>query len=146
MDYRKSATDELRRIPGLRAAQKNCQDRISDLNDKLTATKNPMMDKQPVSGTPSAADERWLNLISAKSDEEERLKKTRRELRRFYTAWRILSERDRRILELFYIEKPADYIDRCAAVIHCSARSRVYEVKDEALIAFTRAYYGEVVT
>lgn len=146
MDYRKLAIDEIRRISELRAAEKICRDRLAELKDRLMTVKNIMSDKVVVTGSHKSVEDRWLDIIAAQSDEEKRLRNVRRRLRRFNTAWSTLSERDRRVLSLFYIEKPRNYLDQCAAVIGCSARSRVYEVRDEALINFTRAFYGEVVT
>ena len=95
MDYRKLAIDELRNIEQLRAAEKVCRDRLAELNAELHSIKIPSPQTDPVKGGGNKVEERWLNLIASKTDEERRLKSIQRRLRRFNTAWAVLSERDR---------------------------------------------------
>ena len=82
MDYRKLAEDELRHVEELRAAEKICRDRLSDLTDQLHTTKVPSPQSDPVHGGGSKIEDRWLNIIALKMDEEKRLRNVRRRTRR----------------------------------------------------------------
>ena len=146
MDYRRIAVDELRHINELRAAERICRDRLIELNDQLRSLKIPAPQTDPVQGGGNKVEDRWLNLIALKSDEEKRLRNVRRRLKRFDTAWAVLTERDRSVLEIWYIDKGR--YDRAERVIQETGcvRSTAFEWRDTALLNFTRAFYGEVVT
>jgi len=143
MDYRKLAIDELRNIEQLRAAEKVCRDRLLELNESLKSLKTSTPQSDPVKGGGNKVEERWLNLIAAKMDEERRLKSIQRRLRRFNTAWAVLSERDQAVLTEFYIMGGSGCAERIAAK-ECCDRVTAYRWKDDALIRFARAFYGEV--
>lgn len=144
MDYRKLAIDELRNIEQLRAAEKVCRDRLLELNESLKSLKTSTPQSDPVKGGGNKVEERWLNLIASKTDEERRLKSIQRRLRRFNTAWGVLSERDQTVLMEFYIVGGKASAERVATKEYCD-RATAYRWRDEALIRFARAYFGEVV-
>jgi len=146
MDYRKYAIDELRHVNELRAAERICRDRLAELQAELTRLKVPSLQTDPVSGGGNKVEERWLGIIAAKADEERRLKSIRRRLRRFDTAWETLSERDRAVLATWYID--LGRFDRADSIVreHGCARSTAIVWRDTALLNFTRAFFGAVVT
>jgi len=144
MDYRKLAIDELRNIEQLRAAEKVCRDRLLELNESLKSLKTSTPQSDPVKGGGNKVEERWLNLIASKTDEERRLKSIQRRLRRFNTAWAVLSERDQAVLTEFYITGGKTPAERIATKEHCDVRT-AYRWRDEAIICFARAFFGEVV-
>lgn len=145
VDYRKQAIDELKRINELRAAETVCRDRLSELNAKLRGVKVPSPQTEPVQGGGNKIEERWLNLMLAKDDEEKRLKSIVRGLRRFDIAWAVLSERDHNVLTEFYINGKWGAAERIANSEHCDERT-ARRWRDEALIRFTRALLGTVIT
>lgn len=145
MDYRKFAIDELTHIDELRAAEKICRDRLAELNEQLTATRIPSPQSDPVQGGGSRTEDRWLSLIVSKSDEEKRLRNVQRRLRRFNTAWAVLSERDQNVLNEYYICGVWGAAERIANREHCDERT-VRRWRDEALSNFSRAFYGAIVT
>lgn len=145
MDYQKYAIDELVHIEQLRVAEKVCRDRLAELNEKLHTVKIPSPQTDPVKGGGSKTEDRWLNLITAKADEEKRLKNVRRRLRRFNTAWAVMSERDQNVLTAFYIQGGKNCAERIASREHCDERT-AFRWRDEALLCFTRAFYGDIVS
>ena len=145
MDYRKFAADELRHIEALRAAERICRDRLSDLSEELNSFKVPSLQMDPVKGGGTKTEERWLNILSAQMDEEKRLKNVRRRIKRFNIAWEVLTERDQKVLTGFYITGGSSCADRIADSEHCDVRT-AFRWRDEALVSFTRAFYGAVVT
>lgn len=145
MDYRKYAMDELRRVNGLRAAERVCRDRLAELSEELRSFRIPAPQADPVQGGGSKTEERWLNIIASRQDEERRLKNIRRRLRQFNTAWNTLTERDKMVLAEWYINNGKNCAENIAAKEHCD-RATAYRWRDEAILYFARAYYGDVVT
>lgn len=144
MDYRRLAIDELRHVNELRTAERICRDRLAELADELRSLKIPAPQTDPVQGGGSKTEERWLNLISAQIDEERRLKNVRRRLKRFNTAWAILSERDKAVLNEWYIVGGNSCAERVATREHCD-RATAFRWRDEAIISFARAFFGAVI-
>lgn len=146
MDYRKLAIDELRAVQQLRAAERICRDRLDELSAELHAFKIPSPQADPVQGGGNKTEERWLSIIASQMDEERRLKNVRRRLRRFNTAWRTLSERDKAALIEWYITPGNfDRAEKVSGEQRCSRRT-AFDYRDDAIINFARAFYGEVVT
>jgi len=145
MDYRKLAADELRRVEGLRAASQICRDRLREMDSALTSL--PALNRtDPVQGSGgNHTEEYWLSLIAAKTEEEDRLRTVVRALRRFERAWETLDEDGREVLREFYVSCRKGAADRISDRMHCDART-AHRWKDDALVAFTRAFYGVVVT
>jgi len=145
VDYRKFAMDELRHIEELRAAERICRDRLLELRESLHSIKSPALETEPVKGGGNKTEERWLNIIAAQMDEEKRLRNVRRRIKRFDVAWAVLSERDQLVLTVWYIEGGSfDRAEKLSNREGCG-RATAFRWRDEALISFTRAFYGEVV-
>lgn len=144
MDYRTMAINELRNIPALRAAERICRDRLAELEDELHSLKIPSPQTDPIQGGGNKTEERWLSIIASQVDEERRLKNVRRRLRRFNTAWAVLTDRDRAALTDWYIEPGYDCAERTTRREGCS-RATAFRWRDESLVVFTRAFYGVVV-
>lgn len=143
MDYRKFAIDELTHVEELRAADRVCRDRLSDLTDQLHTTRVPSLQSEPVHGGGSRTEDRWLSIIGQKINEENRLRNVERKLRRINTAWSVLSERDQTVLTVFYINGGKGAAERLATKESCDERT-AFRWRDEALACFTRAFYGVV--
>jgi len=144
VDYRKFAIDELQHIGELRAAERICRDRLLELRESLNSIKSPATQTDPVQGGGSRTEERWLNIIAAQMDEEKRLRNVRRRIKRFDVAWAVLSERDQLVLAVWYIEGGNACAERIASREHCD-RATAYRWRDDALLSFSRAFYGAIV-
>ena len=146
MDYRKLAIDELRRIGTLRTAETICRDRLHEMDSKMRSAKGVKLSAEPVTGSgANHTEEQWLNIISAKADEERRLRNVMRCLKRFDQAWVALDEQARKVLTEFFIVGGRGCAERLAGKEFCDIRT-AYRWRDEALVEFTRAYFGAVVT
>lgn len=145
-DYRKDAIDELKCINALRAAAQNCRDRLKELDAELTRMKAVSLQTDPVQGGGNKTEERWCNIVNEKDKEREKLRPVLKRLQRFDRAWAVLSERDRNVLTDWYIESGQfDRADRVVSNLGCS-RSTAFNWRDDAIINFTRAWCGAVVT
>ena len=147
MDYRLKAIDKLRHIREYEAAYKVRLDKLRELDDQLKALKIPSPKSDPVQGGGTKVEERWLNLIAEKGEvQDEEFEHTKRRVKRFNTAWAALSERDKRVLTLWYIEKYRGDKAQIVADELKIARCTAYVYRDEALENFALAYYGAVKT
>ncbi len=144
MDYREKAIDELRAVKQLRAAERICRDRLAELTEELRSMKIPTPQTDPVQGGGSKTEERWLNIIADKEEEVTRLREVRRRLRRFEVAWAVLSDRDRTVLNEYYISGRWGAAERITHREHCDERT-ARRWRDEAIFIFARAFLGAVV-
>ena len=145
MDYRTLAIDELRNISARRTAAYVCRDRLAELTGRLRGLRGRTQSTEPVTGSgDNQVEAQWLNLLAAKTDEEQRLKTVLRCTRRFDEAWQTLTDRDRDVLTEFYIVGGRGAADRAALKLRCDPRT-AFRWRDEALIAFTRSFFGAVV-
>jgi hypothetical protein len=145
MDYRIRAIDILGRVDAQRSAKTNCIEQIRELDAKMAALPGLSSPDALPGGGGNHTEDRWLSLIAAKTDAEERLRGALRALKQFERAWELLDERDHDVLTEFYISGRRGAPDRLALKLHCD-RSTTYRWRDDALIRFTRAFYGIVVT
>ena len=146
MDYRKLAIDELHRLGTLRTAETICRDRLHEMDSRMRSAKGVKLSAEPVIGSgANHTEEQWLNIIAAKTDEERRLRGVLRCLKRFDIAWSALDVQAQKVLTEFFIVGGFNCADRFASKEHCD-RATAYRWRDEALISFSRAYFGAVVT
>jgi hypothetical protein len=105
MDYKMRVIEELKSVRALESAEACCRDRLAELFEKQRSVKGGYSDSTPVQNGGNRTEELRLNIISAKQEEERRLRDVIRRRRRFNTAWATLGGEDRRILELFYVDR-----------------------------------------
>ena len=146
MDYRDKAIDELSRYLANCKAKEITKSRIVEQETALKSIRAG--GTTPNSGGGNKTEHKWLSLIASIEDEKMRFKKVAREVRRVEEAMSVLPEDEARILRLVYIEKrnkEKHSMDEIAANEHIS-RATAYRLRDSALINFTRAFYGAVIT
>ncbi len=143
MDYRVLAVDELKRYRKNCIAEKITKSKIIEYETALKSSGSGAGGTTPNSGGGNKTEHKWLSLIASIEDEKMRFKKVAREVRRVESAMSVLSDGEARILRLACIEERN--MDEIAANEHMS-RATAYRLRDSALINFTRAFYGAVVT
>lgn len=143
MDYRLLAADELRKLNHNYTAEKVIKLRIIELDNILKSSGGGTGGATPNSGGGNKTEHKWLSLISSIDDEKRRLKTVTRAIRRVELALSAVSEEEARVLRSAYIENRN--MDDIAGCEHVS-RATAYRLRDSALINFTRAFYGAVVT
>ena len=84
-----------------------------------------------------------LNNIALRDAAKANYKIVKREVKIIENGLAILSGEERRILELFYIQRPTDYVIRLCDELAIE-KSELYRRKDKALEKFTRACFGVV--
>ena len=142
MDYRILAVDELLNIKKYRTAEKIAKIRICELESTLKSVGGGASGGTAKSGE-NKTEHRWLSLLASIDDERERLEGATRNIEKVEIALSAVSEDERKLLEMCYIQKKS--VERFAEEASMS-RATAYRLRDEALINFTRAMYGTVIT
>ena len=118
---------------------------LETLEMSLTAIRSATTDSTPVTGgNGNKREESLLNNIIMREELKENLKIAEKEVEITERGLKHLTREQRRILEAFYIHKTSHgHVERLCDELYLE-RSRVYELKDDALKIFTIACYGIV--
>jgi hypothetical protein len=141
MDWKKEAINDLMTYERKKESLTNIKLQIQAINMQLTAVRGALADTGSARGGDSHYEDRLLNGIVKR----DRLKLTYRATKQLVTLIEKglagLDERDRLVLDMFYIHRAKGNVERLMEQLGYE-RSRIYEVKDEAVNKFTAAMYG----
>lgn len=118
-------------------------EQIEALELQYSSIRSATTDSEPVSGGTNRREDMLVDNILKREMLRSNLEIAEREASITEKALSSLSADERRLLELFYINRTHDYIDRLCDEL-CVERSRVYTMKDEALRKFCLAICGTV--
>lgn len=142
MNWQAEAARDLKTYSQRKASVENIQERIRVLDEQFKSLKGISAD-EPVMGGMSKQEEKWLDNIS----ERERLNFSLKIAAAFVELTEkgldVLDNREREILEGFYIQKIENHVEKLCEKMHIE-KTRLYELKDNALKKFTIAMYGTV--
>lgn len=142
MIWQEFAIDELKKHLSRQMARLNLEDRISELNSRLTSL-GGASNSIPTQGDHSRIEDSRLNAIVLKDELMASFKDVSRAIDRVNRGLGVLDERENKILNSFYIHRMPGYIDKLTEELFCE-KSTIYRIKDEALYKFTIAMYGVV--
>lgn len=145
MDWKYEAMQDLKQLEGRQVALINLKGDLIDINNKLTALRSPAADVSPVQGGGCPENNRKDALLVERDRKAEAYKTTARQVQRVERALTCLTDQQRDILDKFFMHRTKGYITELCDRYHLE-QSQVYRLKDDALIAFTRARYGLVQT
>lgn len=109
----------------------------------ITTIRAARTDGEPVKGGGNHREDVLINNIMKRDELANNLEIAERECAIVESALNTLAQDERRILYLFYINRPRGHVELLSDEL-CVERSRVYELKDIALKKFTLACYGVV--
>ena len=141
MDWRKEAINDLKHHAQRQTALGNLKDDIATIEAQLSSVKSPTSDTTPVQGGGCPAEERIIGLIDERDRKRQAYGITRRQVQKVERALACITEQQRDVLDTFYVHRTQHHVDRLSEKYHIEC-SRVYQLKDEAIIDFTRARYG----
>ena len=136
MDWKREAADELRNYMNRKAAIANISGQIADLATEITSIRSASADGSPVAG-----DDALVNNILKRERLEEAQRLTENRVRRVDRALNQLSERDRCVLQRFYITPCIGGVERLCRELAIE-KTTAYRWKDCALRNFTITMYG----
>lgn len=140
MIWQDFAIDELKKYFSRQMALLNLEDRIKELNAQFTSL-GGNSNATPVMGGHSKIEDKLLNIIVSRDELKANYDVVKRSVERVGRGLAILDEREKEVLNGFYIHRTPDYVDRLCDKL-CIEKSQVYRTKDKALYKFTLAMYG----
>ena len=139
MNWKREAEQALRDYPARSRAVVSIPDAIAMLEDKFHAIRSPKMDGG--ARGEHTVEDAWIENIMRRDKLAQALSIASAEVERTVRGLEELSEQERHILDLFYMHRTQESVDRLMEELHLE-RSQVYERKDRALRHFTLAMYG----
>lgn len=142
MDWQKEAINDLRKY----LSHKNS---IDTMNEKIEMLKvraerlGGSSNSTPVQGGGNKPEDTLANCIAEKIRLEENVVIAKRFVDMVERGLKYLTDDERTVLNLFYINRPTNHIERACDALHCE-KSTVYRIKDSALYKFTVAMYAIV--
>ena len=143
MKWSDCAIQDLRKYKHLKGSLESIPERMESLRCRFESIKGSVTDKIPVKGGSSRYEDNLLDIIV----ENERLqllyKANKTLLDLIERGLSSLDKTERLVLDRFYIDRPKDHVEKLMEELNYE-KSRVYEIKDQALYKFTISMYGIV--
>ena len=143
MKWATISVQRLRDYEKRKLALENIPAQIQTLEDQIFTIKSSATDKIVVKGTTNKKEDALIDNIAEREELKNNYRIAKREVELTEKGLKATGDEGQRILELFYINRPYDYIEKLCEEL-CVERSRVSTLKDKALRDFTLAIYGIV--
>jgi hypothetical protein len=143
MNWQNAAIDDLKQYIDMRDSLCNVNERIAALKLKYTGIKSTNMETAPVKGGTSKIEDRLIDNIVERQRLEYTYKATKKLVDIIQRGLDGLDEKERLVLERFYIYRTSGHVERLMEELNYEQR-RIYQIKDEALYKFTVKMYGIV--
>lgn len=145
MNWIKESESELRNYRKMRDAIKYMSEQIKNIDCEITAIKSAKIDEDRVSGGTNTREDWIVDSIMKKSELELQTVIAQKNLKLVESGLCSVTNEERRILELFFVDRPKNYIDILCDELGYE-QSNLYYHKDIALRKFTLAVFGVVST
>ena len=143
MDWKQEAVKKLKQLEAKRNSLQNIRAEIAELEADAVSLRGAATDKERISG--GQGSDALLNNIMRRGELEEAAQTVQRWIDRVETALNQLTEEERQVLELMYVDHKQGSPDRACEVLHVEMAT-VYRRRDTALEALTRNLYGVIET
>lgn len=143
MNWKREAVEQLRNYQSNKRALKNMADRIAMINERMKATRTAAVSDEPGGrdGMRQVEDV-WLDAITERDNLKIRLSAEQRRVRLVERGLSALTEDERTILTMFYIDRPRDHLTAVCERFKVETAT-AYRMKDAALRKFVCEEYGE---
>lgn len=141
ISYKQIAIGELRDYEAKLMALRSLQKKIDLLGERMHSVSAASSSTSLVQGGGNRAQENMINAIAQRDALRQAQRVVAAQVAQIEQGLKILTDRQRRILELFYIRRQAGFADRACEELHVM-HSRLYEEKDEALRKYAISRYG----
>lgn len=142
LNWKKEAINDLRTYLQRKESVENIRERIEILEEQFVSLKGLSTDT-PVKGGMSRQEEKMLDNISERERLASSLKIAEELVKLTEKGLDVLEKRERQVLEGFYFERSDNHVEKLCERFHLE-KTRLYEIKDNALRKFTIAMYGTV--
>ena len=141
MNWKKIAIERLQEYEPRKLSLETIPEQLKTLELTYTAIKGATGDETGIRATNGKKDDAWVSNILHREELKKSLQIAQSECHITEKALEILSDEEKHILDVFYISKQRGHVERLSEEL-CVERSRVYELKDDALKKFTLACCG----
>lgn len=144
VNWEKEAVNDLRNYPLLVQSLARISEQRAALDLQSGAVRSSFSDREPVSGSGgSGAEDKLLSLIVKRERLEGNYSAVSKLVQQIEGALNNLDDRQRLVLERFFIHRCPNHVDRLCEELGFE-KTKVYEMKKDALKVFTKAMYGVV--
>ena len=144
MNWQTVAVQRLRNYEAKKLSLETIAEQIKGLEAEFTGLRAATTDGMPISGSNSNKREEMLVTNISKREELKRnYKIAKSEVNVTEKALEILTDQEKRILYVFFINRPAGHAQLLCEELFVE-KTKLYKMKDDALKKFTRACYGVV--
>jgi hypothetical protein len=143
MNWETVAKERLKEYSSRTTAIRNIEEQLKTLESTYTTIRSAKTDGVAVSDNTNRRESMLISNIATRDELKRNLEVTKTEIEITEKGLKCLTDEEKRILTLFYINRCNDYITRLCDELFIS-KSELYRRKDEALKKFTRACYGIV--
>lgn len=143
MNWKKIAIERLKDYETRKQSLETISEQLKTLEMNFTAIRAATTDATAVKPSGNKREDALIHNIVSREELKSNLEIVKREIETTEKGLKRLSGEQRRILEQFYVYRVNGHVERLCEEL-CVERSRVYELKDEALKIFTIACYGVV--
>lgn len=144
VNWQKIAIDDLRKYEHMKQGLLSIREKQAALDLQSGVIRSSFSDREPVSGSGgSGAEDKLISNIVERDRLDGNYQAIEKLVGQITRALAVLDDRERLVLERFYINRSPGYIDRLCEELGYEQR-QVYRIKDVALHHFTVAMYGLV--
>lgn len=141
IDYKRICIDELKCYSYKLRSLESLTEEIRLYNEQMDGIRSATSDATPVKGGGCGREDHLINVISRRDALSANLAIVKWQTSQVEKGLACLTEKQRRILELFYIRREYGYIQRLCQEFNESER-QIYYDKDEALRRYALCRYG----
>lgn len=144
VNWQKVAVEDLRKLEKMRHSLIAIREKQAALDLQSGVVRSSFRDSEPVSGGGgSGAEDRLISNIVERERLNGNYAATTRLVAQIESALELLDDKQRLVLNRFFINRCPDYVDRLCQELGYE-QAQIYRIKNEALRDFTRAMYGIV--
>lgn len=141
MDWYIFSIKRLREYEMRKQSLDNIKEQISILESQFTGLRAATADGTPTGDNENRREDMLIHNISKREELKNNYKLVFRDISITENGLKALTEEERRILFVFFIERQKNYVERLCEELFIS-KTELYRRKDEALKKFTMACYG----
>lgn len=140
MDWKEEAINDLKSYLSRKNSIVSMQEQIKMLEAKAERIKG-FSAEAPVMGGASKSEDVLINCIAEKDRLIINIEIAKKQIELIDCGLAFLNADERLVLTYFFIDRPTNHIDRLCDELGYE-KTRIYELKDQALYKFTVAMYG----
>ena len=142
-DWEKNAIKDLREYQCIKESLVNIPAEIKELEMSVQTIKSVTYDKTPVAGGTSGREDALISNIDRRGRLTENLAVAQSKAKRIERGLAVLSEREKRVLDGFFMHRSYGHVERLADELGYD-NSHIYRIKEDALKKFTLEMFGIV--